>query len=81
MNATGMRLITQSVYETSYRHDRRRHRHRCRCCARIINEGEAVIQARVSNSTYSIHEACGDKQHGDAAWTWRDAMTEWAKQR
>jgi hypothetical protein len=66
-------------YSTEYRHDRRKHRHRCRCCARIINEGEPVIMARVNKGTFAIHAACGDKQHGDSASTWRDAMQAWGE--
>jgi hypothetical protein len=69
------------TWEGPYRHDRRKHRHRCRCCHVVLNEGDPAIMARVAHlKTLAIHAACGDKQHGDAAWTWRDAMAFWGTQ-
>lgn len=69
------------VWETEYRHDRRAHRHRCRCCARIIVAGERVLFCRYSHKgTYAIHVACANKQHGTADWTWRDAMAAWGNE-
>jgi len=35
-------------YETEYRHERRSARHRCLCCARIINAGESVLMWKAS---------------------------------
>lgn len=65
-------------WEIEYHHDRRAHRHRCRCCSRIIEAGEQVIQARIGEQrTLTIHATCGDLRHGTAAWTWRDAMRFW----
>lgn len=74
------------IWEASYRHDRRFHRHRCRCCNRIINDGERVLMIRVrgyrNNKTWAIHvEPCAAKPFdvpGDRdRMTWRDAMTAW----
>lgn len=66
-------------WETAYAHTRRAHRHRCRCCSRIINAGEPVIQAKVrGGATFTIHTACGDKVHSpEGGWLWRDAMECW----
>jgi len=75
------------IWETTYRHDRRKHRHRCRCCAVIINTDEPVIMARVTggrSGTWAIHKACGDTlfstpvgSSDSNGWTWRDAMICW----
>lgn len=48
------------TWETDYKHDRRKHRHRCRSCNRIINAGEPVVMARVSRGTIAMHVACAD---------------------
>lgn len=50
-------------WETVYAHDRRKHRHRCSCCNRIINAGEHVVMAKVKNRrTIAVHvEACADR--------------------
>ena len=67
------------AWSATYAHDRRAHRHRCRVCNRIVEAGEPVFMARVkAKKTWTIHDACADKQHGTAAWTWRDAMRWWA---
>ena len=66
------------VWEVEYQADRRRHHHRCRCCNRVLIDGERALMVRVSwKKTYAIHLGCGDKQHGAAAWTWRDAFAHW----
>ena len=45
----------------SYAHDRRAHRHRCQCCNKIVNAGEAVYMAKVATKkTRVVHEACAD---------------------
>lgn len=68
----------EPAWDIRYQHDRRNARHRCRCCARILNAGDAVIMARVgAKQTYAIHAECGLKQHGMSDQTWRDAMVAW----
>jgi len=66
-------------WEADYKHDRRAQAHRCRCCNRILVEGERVIMAKVAGGkTLAIHHACGDRQHGTAeGWSWADAMACW----
>lgn len=62
-------------WETTYAADRRKHRHRCACCAKVIQPGMAVLMARTtSNVTKALHV-----EHADApvfaetpAFTWRD---------
>lgn len=64
------------TWETEYRNDRRKARHRCRCCNRIIQPGEQVVMAVVrGNKTWAIHSACADTGH--PAGTWLDAMNAW----
>lgn len=69
----------EPVWECTYAHDRRAHRHRCRVCSRILEAGQRVVMTRVAgHKTIAIHaEPCSGKQHGTAAWTWRDAMRFW----
>ena len=64
------------TWETDYRHDRRKHRHRCFACARILAEGERVFMAKVAGTktTRAAHLACTDTiASGD--WTYRRLMT------
>lgn len=69
--------MANPTWETTYQHDRRAHRHRCRCCGVILQAGDSVLMARVAGGkTLAIHAACADRPH-IAPWTWRDAMTAW----
>lgn len=65
------------AWECDYAFDRRAHRHRCRCCSKIINVGERVIMTRVRGGTFAIHALCGTLQHSAGGWTWRDVMDAW----
>lgn len=48
-----------AYWRTTYAADRRKHRHRCRRCKRIVEPGEAVFMARVGRGkTKVLHEAC-----------------------
>lgn len=69
----------QPAWDATYAHDRRAHRHRCRCCSRIVEAGEAVVMARVDGrTTWTIHAACAAKPFTrDGRFTWRDAMVAW----
>ena len=48
------------TYETIYANDRRKHRHRCQCCRRIINVGEPVVMWRLRKVTRALHIECQD---------------------
>lgn len=50
-------------FECEYKSDRRLHRHRCRCCNKIINRGEHVVMTRVSKGSLAIHLLCFLKEH------------------
>lgn len=51
------------LFEIDYQHDRRKHRHRCQCCNKIVAEGERVIMYPVSHkATRVLHVSCADKQ-------------------
>jgi hypothetical protein len=71
------------TWETTYASNRRKHSHRCRCCDRIIAEGERVLMVRLrgfrGNKTWAIHiDPCSGRLHSpDSGWTWRDAFTCW----
>jgi hypothetical protein len=58
------------LYETTYAHDRRKHRHRCQCCRRIINAGEAVVMYAVSGATRALHLSCAERP------TWEGGPTQ-----
>lgn len=54
------------LYETTYAHERRAHRHRCQCCRKIINAGESVVMYSVDHKTSrALHIACADKPSFD----------------
>lgn len=73
-------MYAAKPWEADYRHDRRKHRHRCRCCGRILNEGNRVLMAKVANrTTWALHIACADKPNGEPNFTWRDSFNAWAK--
>lgn len=66
------------IWEVAYEADRRGHHHRCRCCNRVLKDGESALMVRVGGKkTYAIHQECGEKPHGTSAWTWRDAFAHW----
>lgn len=63
---------------TSYARDRRAYRHRCRCCGKVIEIGDAAVMARVANkTTWAIHATCADKRHG-SQYSWGEVMKVWA---
>lgn len=51
-----------AFWECVYAADRRKHKHRCRRCSRIVQPGEHVYMARVANGTNVLHEACGQAE-------------------
>ena len=61
------------LWETSYSHDRRAHRHKCQCCGKIVNQGEQVVMYCLGTKTRVIHVVEADKKvFGDDGYTWRD---------
>ncbi len=67
------------TFECDYAHDRREHRHRCRCCSRIIEDGEKVLMVRLQRKIWALHIACADKLNSQPheGWTWRDSFEAW----
>lgn len=68
------------MWETDYKHDRRAHRHRCRRCNRIINDGERALMMRVlgKRKTWAVHAPeCADARHSPS-YTWREVMAVWS---
>lgn len=54
------------VYETTYANDRRKHRHRCQCCSKIIQPGDAVVMWAVdAGRTRALHAACAGRPSFD----------------
>lgn len=70
--------VPDAIWSAIYSHSRRTHRHRCRCCSKIIDDGQNVVMARVVGAkTWAIHETCATKPF--FAMTWRDAMECWGQ--
>lgn len=70
-----------ATWTADYAHNRRKSAHRCRCCNRILKDGERVIMTRVvRGGTLAIHEACGALQHvPDQPGSWADMMAFWGR--
>lgn len=61
-----------------YAANRRKHRHRCRCCGKVIEAGSRVVMARIAGGkTWAVHDACAEKRHSPE-YTWREVMRVWA---
>lgn len=54
----------EPAWECEYKKDRRKHRHRCFCCRRIIQPGMRVLMCRISKGTRTAHIECVDHPHG-----------------
>lgn len=71
-------------WEAPASYSRRSHQFRCKCCRKIIAEGEAAIFSRKGsdrkrgNRVWAIHTGCGDVRHSES-YTWREVMALWAK--
>lgn len=59
-----------NLYQTTYAHDRRAHRHRCQCCHKIINAGEPVVMWAIHKATRALHLSCADRP------TWAGGPTQ-----
>lgn len=73
-------MTMQRVYEWVYRHTagRRAHAHRCRCCWKVIAEGEGVLCWAITHKkTWMVHTECADKRHSET-YTWREVFNVWA---
>lgn len=71
------------VWEAVYARDRRAHRHRCRCCHKIIQPGEQVLMFRQDNLTRALHAVCAGKPCGgpESEFSWRDTAVIIAMER
>lgn len=62
----------------SYAHDRRAHRHRCRCCRKVLEAGDIAVMARIADkTTWALHADCAEKPHSPGA-TWGQMLKRWA---
>lgn len=68
------------VWDAPYAHGRRRHRHRCRYCNRIMAAGTPALWCRLGPRTYVLHATCAERavlpSHPDHSW--RDQFEAWA---
>ena len=55
--------IPEAYWRMTYVANRRRHKHRCRRCKRIVQPGEEIFMARIANGkTKVLHvEGCADQ--------------------
>lgn len=73
------------TWECTYAHDRRNHRHRCRCCGVCLETGDKALMMKVGAftkrryTTWAIHLTCAAKPFSgpETGWTWRDAFEAW----
>lgn len=67
------------IWEMDYASDRRKHRHRCICCKKIMQPGERVLMCRVrSKKSYVAHIGCASKRHvPESPNTTADVMRDW----
>lgn len=67
------------TWECDYAHNRRKHRHRCVCCKRIIDAGERVLMCRKRRGSIAVHIDCADNYHAheDRGPTTRKVMHVW----
>jgi len=73
--------LPSRVWEVDYRHDRRKHRHRCFKCNRIINTGERIVMCRMyrSRKTKAAHIDCASTPHlPGKKMTTREVMEVWS---
>lgn len=66
--------MSDQLFETPYRRDRRTHRHRCRSCNRIVRDGEPVLMVRTGRRSFVVHvEECADAELDGMTWRTRFA--------
>ncbi len=72
--------MTTSIYafECDYGHGRRKHRHRCIACRRILVAGERVYMCRINKGTRVAHIECAKMPWGTSSVTLKEIMNEWA---
>ena len=70
-------MSARKPFQLIYSHDRRKHRHRCQSCRRIVNAGESVLMVRCGKTTRVVHEPdCADAE--ELSMTWRERFALWA---
>lgn len=68
------------VFEVSdYQHGRRKHRHRCQACNRIVQTGQAVLMVRLRKATRVVHLGEADQVMIDGV-TYREMFHVWARE-
>lgn len=51
--------------EVTYANDRRKHKHRCQCCRKIVSIGEQVLLYRITGGSRVLHVLCADRPSFD----------------
>ena len=69
-----------ATWQAEYKHDRRKHRHRCKHCRKIINAGENVLMARQTRGTVAMHIECADIFCPSIGITSRELMHLWGRE-
>lgn len=67
------------VWECEYKITRRKHRHRCFCCRRILEPGEKVLMGWVTGGSRACHIEHADNLYApeQGSETVREIMTIW----
>lgn len=72
------------TWEAPAKYTRRSAQFRCKCCRRLIAEGETAIFSRKGdqrtrgNRIWAIHAECGDLRHSPS-YSWREVLAVWAE--
>lgn len=76
-----MAKMPDPYWHMTYQADRRKHRHRCVVCRRILEPGDEVGMVRVSHrKTKAAHDYCLSKSvsvDGYGTWTFADSFRFW----
>lgn len=70
------------VFEMSdYQHYRRKHRHRCQACNRIVQTGQAVLMVKLGKTSLVVHLGEADKvMEPTNGVTYREMFHLWARE-
>lgn len=58
------------IWEVAYQADRRGHHHRCRCCNRVLKDGESALMVRVDAARRASGTVGALEPHG-SGWRYR----------
>ena len=70
-----------NVFDLDYKHNKRKHAHRCFKCKIVLKTGDSAVMCRMygTQKTKACHKHCADTPHVNTdTITTRDVMVIWA---